>query len=53
VPVVPAPSHDPAVVRRTQVVDLARAVPLGVLGPLEASVLLTIAITTFAALVWG
>ncbi len=29
-----------------------RAVPLGVLGPLEASVLLTIAITTFAAPGW-
>ena len=33
------------VVGRTQVVDVLRAVPLGVLLPLEASVLLTIAIS--------
>jgi MFS family permease len=42
-------SDDPAVVRRTQVTDLARAVPLGVILPLEASVLLTIAIVHFDA----
>ena len=37
------------VVGRTQVVDVLRAVPLGVLLPLEASVLLTIAIKHFDA----
>lgn len=42
-----AASDDPAVVRRTQLVDVARAVPLGVLFPLETSVLLTIAIKRF------
>ncbi|HEY5663829.1 MAG TPA: MFS transporter [Ilumatobacter sp.] len=42
-------SDDPAVVRRTQVIDLARSVPLGVILPLETSVLLTIAIKHFDA----
>lgn len=44
-----AASDDPAVVRRTQVLDLARSLPLGVLLPLESSVLLTIAIKRFDA----
>jgi predicted MFS family arabinose efflux permease len=44
---VSAASDDPGVVRRTQVVDIARSVPLGVLYPLETSVLLTIAIKRF------
>ncbi len=35
--------------RRTQVADLARSVPLGVLLPLETSVILTIAIKQFGA----
>jgi MFS family permease len=43
------PSDDPSVVRRTQAVDIARALPLGVLLPLETSVLLTIAIKQFDA----
>ena len=42
-------SDDPAIVRRTQVVDLLRALPLGVLLPLETSILLTIAIKQFDA----
>lgn len=42
-------SGDPAVVRRTQRIDIARAVPLGVLLPLEMSVFLTIAIQHFDA----
>jgi MFS family permease len=42
-------SDDPAIVRRTQVVDLLRAVPMGVLLPLETSILLTIAIKQFDA----
>ena len=37
------------VIRRTQIVDLARSVPLGVLLPLETSVLLMIAIKHFDA----
>ena len=44
-----AASDDPRVVRRAQVVDLARAVPLGVLMPLEASLLVTIALKHFDA----
>lgn len=47
------PSDDPAIVRRTQVVDLARAVPLGVILPLETSVLLTIAVQHFDAPGWA
>ena len=35
------PSDDPSLVRRAQVLDLARSVPLGVLMPLEASLLVT------------
>lgn len=46
------PSDDEHVVRRTQVLDIARSVPSGVLVPLEASVLLTIAITRFDAAGW-
>lgn len=42
-------SDDPTIVRRTQVVDLLRAVPMGVLLPLETSILLTIAIKQFDA----
>ena len=54
----PPPTHlhrtgrhllDPAVVRRTQVVDLARAIPLGFILPLETSLVLTIAIRQFDA----
>ena len=44
-----AASDDPAVVRRAQRADLARAVPLGVLLPLETSVLVTIALKHFDA----
>jgi MFS family permease len=43
------PSDDPALVRRAQLIDLARAVPLGVLLPLETSVLVTIALKNFDA----
>lgn len=42
-------SDNPEIVRRTQVTDLARSVPLGVILPLETSVLLTIAIQHFDA----
>ncbi len=37
------------VIRKTQIVDLARSMPLGILLPLETSVLLTIAIKHFDA----
>ncbi len=37
------------VVRRTQTVDVARSIPLGIILPLETSVLLTIAIKQFGA----
>src|SRR5262245_64739153 len=37
------------VVRRTQLLDVARSVPLGIILPLESSVLLTIAIKHFDA----
>lgn len=47
--VVMRPSDDPKVVRRAQFADLARAVPLGVLLPLETSVLVTIALKHFDA----
>ena len=47
------PSDDPAVVRRTQRIDIARAVPMGVLLPLEMSVLLTIAVAHFDAPGWA
>lgn len=43
------PSDDPRLVRRAQVLDLARSVPLGVLMPLEASLLVTIALKHFDA----
>ncbi|CAN5517669.1 hypothetical protein BH10ACT2_BH10ACT2_21870 [soil metagenome] len=42
-------SDDRDVVRRAQRVDLARAVPLGILLPLETSVLVTIALKHFDA----
>lgn len=42
-------SGDPGVVRRAQVVDLMRSVPLGVLLPLETSLLVTIALKHFDA----
>ena len=48
----PRPSDDPGRVHRTQVLDIARAVPSGMLVPLESSVLLTIAITRFEAPGW-
>ncbi|MEN9645204.1 MAG: hypothetical protein RL238_1873 [Actinomycetota bacterium] len=44
-----AASDDPRVVRRAQIVDLARSVPLGVLMPLETSLLVTIALKHFDA----
>ena len=44
-----AASDDPELVRRAQRIDLARSVPLGILLPLETSVLLTIAIKQFDA----
>ncbi len=47
------PSDDPAVVRRTQQTDLARSIPLGVILPLETSVLLTIAVQHFDAPGWA
>ncbi len=50
---VPRPSDDPAVVRRTQRADLARAIPLGIVLPLETAVFLTIAIQHFDAPGWA
>ena len=47
-----AASDDPELVRRAQRIDIARSVPLGVLLPLETSVLLTIAIKQFDAAWW-
>jgi MFS family permease len=47
-----APSDDPNLVRRAQRIDIARSVPLGILLPLESSVLLTIAIKEFEAAWW-
>lgn len=49
---VPRPSDDRNVVRRTQLFDVVRSAPAGVLVPLESSVLLTIAITRFDAAGW-
>lgn len=46
------PSDDAVIVRRTQTLDVVRSVPAGVLVPLESSVLLTIAITTFDPSGW-
>lgn len=43
------PSDDPRLVRRAQVLDLARSVPLGVLLPLESSLLVAIALKHFDA----
>lgn len=43
------PSDDPRLVRRAQALDLARSVPLGVLLPLESSLLVTIALKHFDA----
>lgn len=51
-PVIRRPSDDPDIVRRTQTVDLARSVPLGVILPLESAVFLTIAIRHFDAPGW-
>lgn len=47
-----AASDDPELVRRAQRIDIARSVPLGILLPLETSVLLTIAIKQFDAAWW-
>ncbi len=46
------PSDDPSVVRRTQLVDVVRSVPAGVLVPIETTIVLTIAITRFDAAGW-
>lgn len=43
---------DPRVVRRAQIVDVARSVPLGVLLPMESTILLTIAIKEFDSSWW-
>ena len=48
----PAPSDDPAIVHRTQLVDVVRAVPAGVLVPVETTIVLTVAITRFDAAGW-
>ena len=45
----PTTTYSPGVVRRTQFVDILRSIPLGVLLPLETSLLLTIAIKQFDA----
>ena len=44
-----ASEPEPGIVRRTQILDIARAIPAGVLFPLESSILLTIAIKQFGA----
>ncbi len=46
------PSDDPEVVRRTQLVDVIRAIPAGVLVPVESTIVLTVAITRFEAAGW-
>ncbi|MCX6519248.1 MAG: hypothetical protein NTZ21_01135 [Actinobacteria bacterium] len=46
------PSDDPRIVRRTQLVDVLRAVPAGVLVPIESTIVLTVAITRFDAAGW-
>lgn len=46
------PSDDPQIVRRTQLVDVLRAVPAGVLVPIESTIVLTVAITRFDAAGW-
>ncbi|MFZ9627735.1 MAG: MFS transporter [Ilumatobacteraceae bacterium] len=43
---------DPAVVRRAQRLEIARSVPMGLLAPMEATILLTIAIKHFDASWW-
>lgn len=43
---------DRRLVRRAQIVDIARSVPLGVLVPMETTILLTIAIKQFDAAWW-
>ena len=43
---------DPRLVRRAQIVDVARSVPLGVLLPMESTILLTIAIKEFDSSWW-
>jgi MFS family permease len=43
---------DPRLVRRAQIVDIARSVPLGVLLPMESTILLTIAIKEFDSSWW-
>jgi len=48
----PAPSDDPAIVRRTQIIDIARSIPSGVLVPIETTIVLTVAITQFDAAGW-
>ena len=47
-----AAHDDPSVVRRSQLVDIARSAPLGVLMAMESSILLTIAIKHFDASWW-
>ncbi len=47
-----APSDDPEIVRRTQLVDIVRAIPAGVLVPVESTIVLTVAITRFDAQGW-
>ncbi|CAB4583446.1 MAG: MFS transporter [Actinobacteria bacterium] len=46
------PSDDPEIVRRTQLVDVVRSIPAGVLVPIESTIVLTIAITRFDAAGW-
>lgn len=46
------PSDDPELVRRTQLVDVIRAIPAGVLVPVESTIVLTVAITRFEAAGW-
>ncbi|MFN6119625.1 MAG: hypothetical protein ACK5CE_08335, partial [Actinomycetes bacterium] len=46
------PSDHPEIVRRTQLVDVVRSIPAGVLVPIESTIVLTIAITRFDAAGW-
>ncbi len=46
------PSDDPEIVRRTQVIDVIRSIPSGVLVPVESTIVLTVAITRFEAQGW-
>lgn len=43
---------DPSIVRRAQAFEIARSVPMGLLAPMEATILLTIAIKHFDASWW-